>query len=253
MLPSSVEHLVHGTSLGRWRTNCYLVGDRTAGRAVVVDPGEGAEVAVPALLERLGLTLEAVLLTHGHIDHLWAAPVLAEAHDVAVHLHPDDLWLYEDPGAAFGGTAADVAESLGLAPWLPDTGRLVPLADRQRLHLAGVDIEVRHDPGHTPGHCTFLVPALHAATVELDSRSVDVEGATLFSGDLVFAGSIGRSDLAGGDHERLLASLRSTLGPLDPSTVILPGHGPATTVGIERATNPFRSAFATDDGADTPW
>jgi len=253
MLPSSGEPLVHGTPLGRWRTNCYLIGDRAAGRAVVVDPGEGAEVAVPALLAGLGLTLEAVLLTHGHIDHLWAAPALAEAHDVAVHLHPDDLWLYEDPGAAFGGPIAEVAASLGLAPWSADTDRLVPLADGQRLHLAGVAIEVRHDPGHTPGHCTFLLPSVLSGEVELDGAPVEVPGAALFSGDLVFAGSIGRSDLAGGDHDRLLASLGSTLGPLDASTVILPGHGPATTIGIERRTNPFRGAFTTSDGTETRW
>lgn len=233
------EVTVRGAAQGRWATNAYLVGDRGSGAALVVDPGEGAEASVPALLDGLGLACAGIVLTHGHLDHLWAAPALAERYDVGVHLHPEDRWLWDDPAAAFGVPGDVLAEQLGMSAWSADPSRLVPLADGGQVRLAGVALDVRHNPGHTPGHCTFLLPAGRAVDATLEGRSVDVPAAVLFSGDLVFAGSIGRSDLARGSHPDLLASLAATLDVLDGDTVVLSGHGPATTLERERRTNPF--------------
>jgi hydroxyacylglutathione hydrolase len=234
------DRFVLGAPLGRWQTNCYVIGDRARGAAVVVDPGEHGETEVPGLLSAAGVRCEAILLTHGHLDHLWAVPGLARELDVPVLLHPDDRWLWDDPAAAFGAPAALLATQLGMAPWDPPTEHLQDVREGQTLSFAGVRFEVRHNPGHTPGHVTYLGRDLAEAPVtfalgEADRASDDI----LFSGDLIFAGSVGRTDFPRGSTEQLLSSLATTVLPLEDDTLILSGHGPDTTVGRERATNPF--------------
>jgi hydroxyacylglutathione hydrolase len=208
--------VIEGLTLGAWQANCWVVGDRDAGACVVVDPGQGAEEAVPPLLNRLGLRCAAILLTHGHLDHLWAAPVLAERWDVEVFLHGGDRYLWDDPAAAIG-LRPHVAEQMGLA-WKPDEARLRLFEDGAALPLG---LRVRHTPGHTPGSSVFL-------------RDGD-----LLSGDLLFAGSVGRTDFPQGSWEQQMDSLRRVVLPLPDDTAVYPGHGPTTTVGRERATNPY--------------
>ncbi|MTV25515.1 MBL fold metallo-hydrolase [Nitriliruptoraceae bacterium ZYF776] len=233
------DRFVLGTPLGRWQTNCFVVGDRARGSAVVIDPGEGGEDAVPRLLAQAGVACEAILLTHGHLDHLWAVPTLARELDVPVLLHPDDRWIWDDPAAAFGAPPELLAQQFGL-DWDPPTDHLQEVRDGAQVSFAGVRYDVQHNPGHTPGHVTYLGREL--AEVPVTFALGDAEVApddVLFSGDLLFAGSVGRSDFPRGSTEELYRSLRESVLPLEDDTLVLCGHGPDTTVGRERASNPF--------------
>lgn len=237
------DPFIIGVTLGRWQTNCFLVGDRTTGKCVVVDPGEGGAEAVPDLLERLNATCEAILLTHGHIDHVWAVPELAERLDAPAFLHPEDRWLWEAPLAIMGDIPAPqrrqvLRDNLGL-DWTGDTDCLVDVSDHDRLTYAGIDFTVRHNPGHTPGHVTFLGHDLGNAQIAFEQGQPEPSDDVLFSGDLIFAGSVGRTDFPRGNTEHLLASIRDTVLPLEDDVLVLSGHGPHTTVGRERSTNPF--------------
>lgn len=241
--PVPAEPVVVGVTLGRWQTNCWIVGDRAAGTCAIIDPGEFGAEQVPGVLERAGLQCEAILLTHGHLDHFWSVPDLARSLDVPVHLHPDDRYLWDAPAAGFGVPPEQADEVLrtqfGLA-WDPPTDRLVELADHQRLTVGGVGFTVRHTPGHTPGHVTFLGADLADASLEFaDGGTAEPDGDVLFSGDLIFAGAVGRTDFPRGSMPQLLGSIVDTVLPLEDDTLVLSGHGPRTTVGRERTTNPF--------------
>ncbi len=209
--------------LGLWQANCFIVGDRELGRAVVVDPGQDGADPVVRRLDALGLSCEAVVLTHGHLDHLWSAPEIARRLDLPVLLHPDDRWLWDDPAAAFGVPSGTLAAQFGLR-WEPPTERLESMKDGQVLPFADIGLQVRHAPGHTPGSCAFVVD---------DGEPI------LLSGDLLFAGSVGRTDFPRGSMAEQNDSLRRVVLPLPDATTVHPGHGPDTTVGAERTTNPF--------------
>ena len=238
--PLRDTRFVLGAPLGRWQTNCFVVGDRSRGAAVVVDPGEGGAEAVPDLLDRAGVTCEAILLTHGHLDHFWAVPELARSLDVPVLLHADDRWLWDDPGAGFGQLPAGALEQAFGIRWDPPTEHLREVRDGETVSFAGIDFLVRHNPGHTPGHVTYLGRELAAAPITFAMASADrATDEVLFSGDLIFAGSVGRTDFPRGSTDALMRSLVDTVLPLEDDTLILSGHGPDTTVGRERATNPF--------------
>jgi hydroxyacylglutathione hydrolase len=218
---------IEGMTLGMWQANCYILGDVELGTAVVVDPGQDGAPIVAERLEHRGVTLEAVLLTHGHLDHIWSVPELAREFDVPVLLHTDDRYLWDDPAAAFGNLPPGALESqFGLA-WDPPTDALETFSDGTSFSFAGIGLEARHTPGHTPGSSVFLLT---------DTGSDDP---LLLSGDLIFAGSVGRTDFPRGSWEQQMASIRDVVLPLDDRTLILSGHGPETTVGAERATNPF--------------
>jgi glyoxylase-like metal-dependent hydrolase (beta-lactamase superfamily II) len=203
-------------------TNCYVLAPERGGPAVVVDAPPDPE-GIGQLLRAHDLTPVALLLTHAHIDHLGGAGSVARSHGVTAYLHPDDGWLAESP--------EDQLRSLfGMVPpgdYEPPE-RYVDLADGQDLEMAGVDVRVLHTPGHTPGHCCFL----------LESDGI------LLSGDQLFAGSVGRTDLPGGDWDTLLTSMKEQVLSLDDEIEVLPGHGPATTIGRERRTNPFLQGLA---------
>ncbi len=233
------DRFVLGAPLGRWQTNCYLIGDHDRGTGVIIDPGEHGAAQVPTMLDQAQVTCEAILLTHGHLDHLWAVPSLARDLDVPVLLHADDRWLWDDPAAAFGAPPELLATEFGLE-WDPPTDHLDTVADRQTIGFAGIDFDVRHNPGHTPGHVTYLGRDLAGAPIGFAMGQAD-EGTqdVLFSGDLIFAGSIGRTDFPRGSMEQMFDSLVDTVLALEDDTLILAGHGPDTTVGRERATNPF--------------
>lgn len=222
-----MSRLIDRLVLGLWQANCFIVGNRATGRAVVVDPGQDGAGPVADRLDALGLTCEAVLLTHGHLDHLWAAPDLAERLDLPVLLHPDDRWLWENPAAGFGAPLATVEAQLGLR-WRPPTQRLEDIKDNQVLPFADLGLQVRHTPGHTPGSCVFIT---------------DDDEPIMVSGDLLFAGSVGRTDFPRGSMDQQNDSLRRVVVPLPDATRVHPGHGPDTTIGTERTTNPFLRAL----------
>lgn len=220
---------IEGFPLGLWQANCYLLGDAESGTCVVVDPGQDGGPEVKERLRARDARCEAILLTHGHLDHVWAVPELAAELDVPVLLHPDDRWLWDDPAAAFGMTMDVLESQLGVG-WDPSAAHLDDIRDGQRLALGGSAIEVRHTPGHTPGSCVFLLDDV-------------AEDPVLLSGDLLFAGSVGRTDLPRGSAETQLESLAREVLTLPDATRVGPGHGPETTVGAERATNPFLSGL----------
>lgn len=220
------ERFLDAFVLGAWQANCYVLGDLARGTCVVVDPGQGGREPILGCLAERGVTCEAILLTHGHLDHLWTAPDLAAALDVPVLLHPDDHYLWRDPAAAFGTLPPGALQQQFGLVWEPDATRLEAVREGQALVLGGQRLVVRHTPGHTPGSSVFLGEDL------------------LLSGDLVFAGSIGRTDFPRGDHAAELASIARVVLPLDDDVVIHSGHGPATTVGRERRTNPFLRGLA---------
>lgn len=214
--------IVEGYTVGAWRSNTYILAAREGEGAVVVDPGQDAEGIVADRLAAHGLALQAVLLTHGHIDHVWSAATVADPAGVPAWLHPDDRYMLDNPGAALGAAGAspfDIA--------VPADVR--DLQDEQILDLAGLTITVRHTPGHTPGHCVFITDGI------------------LISGDLIFNGSVGRTDFPRGSTHDLMDSIRRVVLPLDDEVVVLSGHGPETTVGHERTTNPFVLADARGD------
>jgi glyoxylase-like metal-dependent hydrolase (beta-lactamase superfamily II) len=225
----SAERFLEGFALGMWQANCYVLGDAERGTAVVVDPGQDGAEVVQDCLARRGVVCEAILCTHGHLDHVWAVPELAESLDVPILLHPDDRYMWDNPAKAFGDLPMSVLQSeLGL-DWDPPSDRLQSIADAQSLALVGLSFEVRHTPGHTPGSSVFLVRPVEESTAE----------PLLLSGDLVFAGSVGRTDFPGGSWEDHMASIKRAVLPLPDETAVHSGHGPATTVGAERRSNPF--------------
>ncbi len=217
---------IAGFPAGPWGTNCYVVATAPGTECVVVDPGKDAADGVAEVVREHRLKPVAVLVTHGHVDHMWCVAPVAGTYDATAWIHPQDRHLLTDPMA---GLSRETTQMLlgGSYEWAePDDVR--ELAEGQRLELAGLELTVDHTPGHTPGSVTFRTPYGEQGVSEV-----------MFAGDLVFAGSIGRTDLPGGDHQGMLQSLRDKVLTLDDDVVILPGHGEQTSVGRERATNPF--------------
>jgi len=220
--------LVTGFPAGSFQTNCWLVATGPGSEALVVDPGQDALPGIAELCARHRLKPVAALLTHGHLDHLWTVAPLAGANGIPAFIHPADRHLLTDPLAGFAPEARAAFGWLRLQE--PDDVR--ELADGQTIDLAGLRVTVDHTPGHTAGHVTFRLPPV-------DQPEQGTEPPRLLAGDLVFAGSIGRTDLPGGSMREMLASLATRFLTLPDETVVLPGHGPETTVGRERASNPF--------------
>ncbi|KUN37028.1 hydrolase [Streptomyces longwoodensis] len=231
--------LIAGFPAGAWGTNCYLVAPAPGEECVIIDPGHEAAPGVEEALQKHRLKPVAVVLTHGHLDHVASVVPVCGAHDVPAWIHPEDRYMMSDPEKALG-------RSIGL-PLLGDLTVGEPddvreLTDGARLELAGLELAVAHAPGHTKGSVTFQLP-----------ENADVPP-VFFSGDLLFAGSIGRTDLPGGSMADMLESLARVCLPLDDSTVVLSGHGPQTTIGRERTANPYLRQVADgrpEPGADT--
>jgi hydroxyacylglutathione hydrolase len=216
--------LVSGFPAGPPGTNCFVVAAAPGERCVVIDPGIGATDPLAEVLDRHRLRPAAVLLTHGHIDHTFSVVPVCDANDVPAWIHPDDRGQLTDPLRWLGvppGTPLMGMPSLPAA----EPSDLRELADGDTLELAGLRLGVRHAPGHTLGSVVFT----------LDTADEPL----LFAGDLLFAGSIGRTDLPGGSYPAMLDSLARVVLPLDDATLVHPGHGPDTTIGRERATNPY--------------
>lgn len=190
---------------------------------MVVDPGQDAVEPLEALLREHRLTPVAVLLTHGHFDHTFSVSPVCDGHDVPAWIHPDDREMLADP---LKSLSTEARSFFGGRMEMREPREVRELADGAALDLAGLTLRVDHTPGHTRGSAVFSAPT---------DDGVDV----LFAGDTLFAGSIGRTDLPGGDHTQMLQSLRTKVLTRDDATVVLPGHGPTTTIGRERMSNPF--------------
>jgi hydroxyacylglutathione hydrolase len=225
--------LVVGFPAGPWQTNCWVVAPEAGEQCVVIDPGHGAEQPLDDVLDRYNLQPVAVLLSHGHVDHIWSVVPVCGARDVPALIHPADRAMLSEPAAAMG--APPGTPILGRLDWSePDDVR--EMRDGEDLELAGLTLRVDTTPGHTPGSVTF-------------TGGSDTQGWEFFSGDLLFAGSIGRTDLPGGSWEQMQTSLLRVPLALPDETVVRPGHGPDTTIGRERAANPFLLDLATSPPA----
>ncbi|HUK69912.1 MAG TPA: MBL fold metallo-hydrolase [Streptosporangiaceae bacterium] len=229
--------LITGFPAGSFAANCYLVAPEPGAECVIIDPGQDAEQGIDELLREHRLKPVAVLLTHGHLDHVWSVAPVCGAKDVPAYIHPGDRELLSDPARGFSlGPGQQLFGGLTLSE--PDDVR--ELTDGLTLSVAGLEITVDHAPGHTPGSVVFRLPGEPAGRVAFPAAHDDGDRAgVLFSGDLLFAGSIGRTDLPGGDYQTIMESLARVCLPLPADVVVLPGHGPDTTIGAERATNPF--------------
>lgn len=217
-------------------TNCYVVAPAEGERCLVVDPGFGVVDQLGEVLAQLRLKPAAVLLTHGHLDHVWSVtPVCTtgDDDDLTAYIHGDDRYRLADPAADVDPALKAMLErQFGAAATWREPSRVETITDRQRLRLAGIDLDVLHAPGHTEGSVMFAVEGAP------DGLAVPASS-TVLAGDVLFQGSIGRTDLPGGSNDAMQASLREVVWPLPDDTLILPGHGPATTMERERATNPY--------------
>lgn len=215
--------LVAGFPAGAFQANCFVLAAEAGGPCVIVDPGQDVEEQLQQVLSEHRLEPVAVLLTHGHFDHVFSVAPVCDGNGIPAWIHPEDRVLLSDP---MRGLSAEAGQLFGGRVELREPSEVLLLVDGLSLDVAGVTFTVDHTPGHTRGSVTF--------------RTATEEGVELLlAGDVLFAGSIGRTDLPGGDHDQMLASLRDKVLVLADETVVLPGHGPTTTVGRERASNPF--------------
>ena len=218
--------LIAGFPAGPWGTNCYVAATGPGSECVVIDPGKDAAAGVSEVVREHRLKPVAVLVTHGHVDHMWCVAPVAGTYDATAWVHPADRHLLADPMAGLSPETTQML--LGGKYEFAEPDDVRELVDLQELELAGLRFVVDHAPGHTQGSVTFRSPYEREDISEV-----------MFSGDLLFAGSIGRTDLPGGDHPTMLRSLREKVLTLADDVVVLPGHGEQTSIGRERATNPY--------------
>ncbi len=216
--------LIKGFPAGAWATNCYVLAAGRGEPCIIVDPGQDSIDRVHEVVREHGLVPAAVLLTHGHMDHVWSVAPVSRDFEIPAYIHTADRYRLADPaGSSMAAARADLLamtkDSLELTE--PSDVRLLP-QEGAEVEIGGIRLGVRHAPGHTEGSVVFDVPRI----------------------DDLFQGSIGRTDLPGGDSAAMEDSLRMVIWPMDDDVVVLPGHGSQTTIGAERATNPFLRAAA---------
>jgi hydroxyacylglutathione hydrolase len=219
--------LVTGFPAEAFGTNCYVVAAGPGEQCLVVDPGIGVLDRLDDVLAEHRLYPAAVLLTHGHLDHTFSVAPVCGARGITAYVHPADREMLADPAK---GLSTDLSELFGGRLPYAEPDDVTELTDGATLSLAGLEVAVDHAPGHTGGSVLFRLPG---AGTTWDAEQI------CLSGDVLFAGSIGRTDLPGGSTETMMVSLRDKILPLADDTVVLPGHGPATTIGRERASNPY--------------
>jgi hydroxyacylglutathione hydrolase len=215
---------------GPWQTNCYVVATGPGEECLIIDPGFEAQAGLRELIGEHRLKPVAVVLTHGHLDHLFSVTPVCKSYASSCWVHGRDRALLSDPWLAMGPETRVMVEQLtGHPVTFTEPDDVHELVDGARVELAGLALDVLHAPGHTPGSVMYATPYA-------DSEAVDE---VVFTGDVLFAGSIGRTDLPGGDPGAMLQSLRTKVLPLPDSAAVLPGHGPQTTMARERTHNPY--------------
>jgi hydroxyacylglutathione hydrolase len=214
--------LITGFPAGMLACNCYVLAQHAGADAIVVDPGQRAMGQLRRILDENRLTPAAVLLTHGHIDHIWSAHKVADTYGCPAYIHPEDRFMLSDPIKGFGPRLGQIA----FGALFREPKQVLELdRDGAKLDIGNTSVTVDHTPGHTRGSVVFRVSA--------DGPDV------VFTGDTLFRQSVGRTDLPGGSGRDLLGSIMTKLMVLDDDTVVLPGHGERSTIGLERRTNPF--------------
>ncbi|WNG95052.1 MBL fold metallo-hydrolase [Mycobacterium sp. ITM-2016-00318] len=214
--------LITGFPAGMLACNCYVLAQRAGADAIVVDPGQRAMGPLRRILDENRLTPAAVLLTHGHIDHMWSAQKVADTYGCPAYIHPGDRFMLSDPIKGFGPRLGQIA----FGALFREPKQVIELdRDGDKIDLGDTVVTVDHTPGHTRGSVVFRVDGDNAELA--------------FTGDTLFRQSVGRTDLPGGSGRDLLNSIVTKLLVLDDDTVVLPGHGEKSTIGFERRANPF--------------
>jgi hydroxyacylglutathione hydrolase len=214
--------LITGFPAGMLACNCYVLAQRAGADAIVVDPGQRAMGQLRRILDENRLTPAAVLLTHGHVDHIWSAQKVADTYGCPAYIHPEDRFMLSDPIRGFGPRIGQIA----FGALFREPKQVIELDhDGDKVDIGDTVVTVDHTPGHTRGSVVFRV--------EGDDSEV------AFTGDTLFRQSVGRTDLPGGSGRDLLGSIMTKLMVLDDDTVVLPGHGEKSTIGFERRANPF--------------
>jgi hydroxyacylglutathione hydrolase len=217
---------ITGFPAGLLACNCYVLAPGPGSDAVIVDPGQRAMGPLQRILDENHLTPSAVLLTHGHVDHIWSAQKVADMYGCPAYIHPEDRFMLTDPIKDFGRGFFGGLASSAFGALFREPKQVVELdRDGDKVDVGGVTVTVDHTPGHTRGSVVFRVS--------------DGPEDVVFTGDTLFRQSVGRTDLPGGSGRALLGSIVTKLLVLDDDTVVLPGHGGKTTIGVERRTNPF--------------
>jgi glyoxylase-like metal-dependent hydrolase (beta-lactamase superfamily II) len=213
--------LITGFPAGLLKCNCYVLAPHPGADAIVVDPGQRAMGQLRRILDENRLTPAAVLLTHGHIDHIWSAQKVSDTFGCPTYIHPEDRFMLTDPIKDFGPKVVQLL----LAATFREPKQVIELdRDGDKIDLGGISVTVDHTPGHTRGSVVFRVTG--------DKELV-------FTGDTLFERMVGRTDLFGGSGRDLLRSIVDKLLVLDDKTVVMPGHGNSTTIGAERRLNPY--------------
>jgi hydroxyacylglutathione hydrolase len=217
--------LITGFPAGVLQCNCYVLAERPGTDAVIVDPGQRVMGPLRRILDQNRLTPAAVLLTHGHIDHMWSAQKVSDTYGCPTYIHPEDRFMLKDPIYGLGPRLAQVMTGA----FFREPKQVIELdRDGDKIDLGSVTVNVDHTPGHTRGSVVFRV-----------AHATETDGDVVFTGDTLFERSVGRTDLFGGSGRDLLTSILGKLLVLEDDTVVLPGHGNATTIGAERHGNPF--------------
>jgi hydroxyacylglutathione hydrolase len=223
---------ITGFPAGVLQCNCYVLAPKQGADAIVVDPGQRALGPLRRILDENRLTPAAVLLTHGHIDHIWSAQKVADTYGCPAYIHPEDRFMLTDPIVGLGPRLAQLA----VGAMFREPRQIVELdRDGDKVELGDMTVTVDHTPGHTKGSVVFRV----APGPDWASEATGATSELAFTGDTLFKQTIGRTDLFGGSGRDLLTSIVNKLLVLDDDTVVLPGHGPRSTIGAERRTNPF--------------
>lgn len=231
--------LIKGFPAGSFAANCYVVAPGAGEDCLIIDPGQDAAAGIDEIVAEHRLRPVAVLATHGHLDHIWSIAPVCDGAGIPAYIHPADRELLTDPAK---GLSLNPGQQLFGGLTLSEPADVLELADGMTLDLAGISLITDHAPGHTPGSVAFRLAGDGIAADQIERRGA------LFTGDLLFAGSIGRTDLPGGDYPTILDSLARVCLPLADETVVLPGHGPLTTIGTERASNQFLRGLAPSTG-----
>ena len=224
--------LITGFPAGVLACNCDVLAPKQGADAIVVDPGQRAMGPLRRILDENRLTPAAVLLTHGHIDHMWSAQKVSDTYGCPTYIHPADRYMLKDPVKALGQGFALGLASLAVGALFREPRQIVELdRDGDKLDLGGITVAVDHTPGHTQGSVVFRVE--------------EGPDQLALTGDTLFKQSVGRTDLPGGSGRDLLTSIVTKLLVLDDDTMVLPGHGERSTIGAERRTNPFLEGLTT--------
>lgn len=226
---------------GPWQTNCYVAATEPGSECVIIDPGYRAADGIAEIVAEHRLKPVAVLTTHGHLDHMFSVTPVCASYAAPVWIHPKDRHLLADPLRGMGPESKDLLRQLtgGLATF-SEPSEVRELSHGAAVAIAGMEFDVRHAPRHTAGSVMFAEPL--GAEDEVNGQSLDAIDSLVFSGDVLFAGAIGRTDLPGGDDRAMRVSLAQQVLTLADTSAVLPGHGPQTTVGRERVSNPYLQA-----------